>query len=151
MLNSYLDNYHAFFPIVPRNLLQPSAILENAKREAFLLTAVLSVASRDRADLVGLHDSMWKYMRDLILGLVIGTSPGSRSVGCVEGLLLLGEWTRVDDSNAGEGATWSIIGLAVRLAYLLRLEDSSFRAPGSHGNDPGGLVTQRKRLAWTCE
>ncbi|KAL0940076.1 uncharacterized protein CTRU02_206686 [Colletotrichum truncatum] len=70
-----------------------------------------------------------------------------RSVGCVEGLLLLGEWTPLtlgQNDDGGEGAAWSILGLAVRLAYLLHLEDSSFRADKEA--DPSML---RRRLAWT--
>ncbi|KAK2731009.1 hypothetical protein CKAH01_09267 [Colletotrichum kahawae] len=70
-----------------------------------------------------------------------------RSVGCVEGLLILGEWTPLtlgQNDDGGEGAAWSILGLAVRLAYLLRLEDSSFRADKEA--DPAML---RRRLAWT--
>ncbi|KAF6833231.1 hypothetical protein CMUS01_06637 [Colletotrichum musicola] len=70
-----------------------------------------------------------------------------RSVGCVEGLLILGEWTPLtlgQNDDGGEGAAWSILGLAVRLAYLLRLEESSFKA--NKESDPSML---RRRLAWT--
>lgn len=88
-------------------------------------------------------------MRQLILDLVLGSAT-MRSVGCVEGLLLLSEWTLLNQDHAddgGEGAAWSMLGLAVRLAYLLRLEDSSFKKTA-------GLVDvsiQRERLAWTCK
>lgn len=75
-----------------------------------------------------------------------------QNVGCVEGLLLLGEWTLLNQTqtvDGGEGAAWSIIGLAVRLAYLLRLEDSSFT--NNNGEMEMGSNMQRERLAWTCE
>ncbi|KAH8893977.1 hypothetical protein GQ53DRAFT_805380 [Thozetella sp. PMI_491] len=144
ILRHYSDNYHPFFPIVPANVLQPACLAETMKKETFLLTAVLSVASRDRPDLADVHSWIWKFMRHLILELMIGPSP-TRNVGCVEGLLLLGEWSPVDDSVGGEGTAWSLIGLAVRLAYLLRLEDSSFRC------SDGDLapVMLRRRLTWT--
>ncbi|KAF3800095.1 hypothetical protein GCG54_00015474 [Colletotrichum gloeosporioides] len=143
---SYADNYHPFFPIVPANVLMPQFLPDTIKHESFLLTAALVVASRDQSDLTELHQSIWQHMRRLILDVVLGMST-IRSVGCVEGLLILGEWTPLtlgQNDDGGEGAAWSILGLAVRLAYLLRLEDSSFRADKEA--DPAML---RRRLAWT--
>ena len=87
-------------------------------------------------------------MRRLIIDVVLGMT-SVRKVGCVEGLLLLGEWTLLDRRRAtdgGEGAAWSIIGLAVRMAYLLRLEDSGFVGSSRKLEDR----VQRERLAWTC-
>lgn len=144
---SYAINYHPYFPIVPANVLLPQYLHETIKHESFLLTAALVVASRDRSDLAELHQSIWAHMRHLILDVVLGMST-IRSVGCVEGLLLLGEWTPLtlgQNDDGGEGAAWSIVGLGVRLAYLLRLEESSFRADKEA--DPAML---RRRLAWTC-
>lgn len=87
-------------------------------------------------------------MRQKVLDVALGVA-STRHVGCVEGLVLLGEWTflnqgRTDDG--GEGAAWSILGLAVRLTYLLLLEESSFK---SHGNEVDPAL-QRRCLAWTC-
>lgn len=147
-MHSYAINYHPYFPIVPANVLLPQYLHETIKHESFLLTAALVVASRDRSDLAELHQSIWAHMRHLILDVVLGMST-IRSVGCVEGLLLLGEWTPLtlgQNDDGGEGAAWSIVGLGVRLAYLLRLEESSFRADKEA--DPAML---RRRLAWTCK
>ncbi|KAK1464815.1 hypothetical protein CMEL01_12170 [Colletotrichum melonis] len=146
LLQHYATNYHPYFPIVPSNVLLPQYLHETIKHESFLLTAALVVASRDRSDLAELHQSIWAHMRHLILDVVLGMST-IRSVGCVEGLLLLGEWTPLtlgQNDDGGEGAAWSIVGLGVRLAYLLRLEESSFRADKEA--DPAML---RRRLAWT--
>ncbi|KXH52187.1 hypothetical protein CNYM01_00518 [Colletotrichum nymphaeae SA-01] len=146
LLQHYAINYHPYFPIVPANVLLPQYLHETIKHESFLLTAALVVASRDRSDLAELHQSIWDHMRHLILDVVLGMST-IRSVGCVEGLLLLGEWTPLtlgQNDDGGEGAAWSIVGLGVRLAYLLRLEESSFRADKEA--DPAML---RRRLAWT--
>ncbi|KAK1487239.1 hypothetical protein CCUS01_03583 [Colletotrichum cuscutae] len=146
LLQHYATNYHPYFPIVPSNVLLPQYLHETINHESFLLTAALVVASRDRSDLAELHQSIWAHMRHLILDVVLGMST-IRSVGCVEGLLLLGEWTPLtlgQNDDGGEGAAWSIVGLGVRLAYLLRFEESSFRADKEA--DPAML---RRRLAWT--
>ncbi|CAM1510831.1 Fc.00g083440.m01.CDS01 [Cosmosporella sp. VM-42] len=133
--------------IVPTNVLRPECMAETIKHESFLLTSILVVASKDRPDLVDLHRSIWNYMRQLILDVVLGMA-SIRNVGCVEGLLLLGEWTLLNQGqthDGGEGAAWSILGLAVRLAYLLRLEESSFK--GGEGEVDASI--QQQRLAWT--
>lgn len=107
------------------------------------------MVSKDILELNEAHQVIWEYLRQRILDIVLG-SAGTRHVGCVEGLLLLGEWNlpnnglAADDSD-GE-ATWSILGVAVRLAYRLRLEDSSFK-DGENEVDPSA---ERQRLAWIC-
>ncbi|KAF5661354.1 hypothetical protein FCIRC_11833 [Fusarium circinatum] len=146
LLRQYAESFHCFFPIVPQNVLKPECILDTIKKETFLLTAVLIIASKDRPDLTATHKSIWEYMRGLILNVVLGKA-SVRQVGTVEGLLLMGEWTlhnrtQVDDGD--EAAAWSIVGLAVRLAYLLRLEDSGFK-----GEDVELHSVHRERLAWT--
>ncbi|KAH6981369.1 hypothetical protein BKA56DRAFT_587154 [Ilyonectria sp. MPI-CAGE-AT-0026] len=147
LLHLYAEKYHPFCPIVPGTVLRPDQISDTIENESFLLTSVLVVASKDRRDLVDLHKSIWTYMRQLILDVVLGMT-SIRNVGCVEGLLLLGEWTLLNQGHTddgGEGAAWSILGLAVRLAYLLRLEDSSFKG----GDGEVDTSIQRERLAWT--
>lgn len=147
LLTLYSHHYHPFLPIVPSNVLQSASLASTIEHEPFLLTAILVVASRDRPDLASFHRNIWEYMRQQLLDVVLGTTH-SRSVGCVEGLLLLGEWTPASFSgghsdNSSEGTAWTIIGLAVRLAYLLRLEDSAFKSA-----EPVGTEAQRERLAW---
>lgn len=105
------------------------------------------IASKDRTDLADTHKGLWDYLRQQILGVVLGAA-SSRQVGCVEGLLLLGEWNLINHGQADDGggeAAWSILGLAVRLAYRLRLEDS-FRSDGTETDHDA----ERNRLAWTC-
>lgn len=148
LLDRYFHHYHSFLPIAPRSVLQPASLCTTIEEDPFLLTAILVVASQDRPDLVYFHSSIWEYMRQLILDLVFG-SKHTQSVGCVEGLLILGEWQgtsilETQNDSSGEGASWSIIGLAVRLAYALRLEESSFK--GTRTPDEPML---RNRLAWT--
>ncbi|KAF7521833.1 hypothetical protein G7054_g12334 [Neopestalotiopsis clavispora] len=148
LVDRYSHHYHSFLPIAPRSVLQLSSLPTTIEQDSFLLTAILVVASQDRPDLVYFHTSIWQYMRQLILDLVFGAKH-TQTVGCVEGLLILGEWqgTSIVESqndSSGEGASWSIIGLAVRLAYALRLEESSFKGTRT----PDDLML-RQRLAWT--
>ncbi|KAI1288981.1 hypothetical protein F5Y03DRAFT_388940 [Xylaria venustula] len=146
LLRHYAQNYHSLYPVVPLSILQPSYLANTIKQDCFLLKAILVIASRDRTDLAQLHASLWEYMQKLILDVVLGLAH-IRTVGCVEGLLLLGEWIPAPlghdgNSDGGEGTAWSIVGLGVRLAYLLRLEDSSFK-----DEQHLDALTQRKRLA----
>ncbi|VUC29278.1 unnamed protein product [Clonostachys rosea] len=145
LVQHYAENYHQFLPICPASTLRTENILHTIQHEPFLLTAILVVASQSQPDFATVHESIWKHMKLLIMDVVLGAAAG-RSVGSVEGLLLLGEWTMQDQTtDGGEGAAWSVLGLAVRTAYLLRLEDSSFKTPGEE-NDASLL---RNRLAWT--
>ncbi|CVL08418.1 uncharacterized protein FMAN_05165 [Fusarium mangiferae] len=146
LLRHYADNYHHFFPLVPTHVLRPEHILDTIRNESFLLTSILIVSSKDRTDLGETHKSIWEYMKSLILKVVLGKKC-VRKVGTVEGLLLMGEWTlhsqdQVDDGD--EASAWSIVGLAVRLAYLLRLEDSGFNI-----DDAELESIHRERLVWT--
>lgn len=146
----YAGNYHHFFPIVPSYILDPSRILASLEDEPFLMTALLAVASKDSAEFVDLNKSIWNHMKNRIFDVVLGAA-SIRKVGCVEGLLLLGEWTNLSQrqtEDGGQGGVWSVIGLAVRLAYLLRLEENSFK---SNESSPSGSDAQRRRLAWTCK
>ncbi len=88
--------------------------------------------------------------------------PSTLNVFSVQGLLLLAEWvpythgpasdmslatqnlTSVEDNMA-----WSIIGQAIRLAYLLRLDRYSFRSESTpRKQDP---LESRKALTWICK
>ncbi|KAJ5741438.1 hypothetical protein N7533_010847 [Penicillium manginii] len=146
LLKSYHENYHQFFPLVRKDLLDSTDIYENLENESFLLTSILVIASKDHPDLSNTHKELWNYLRQRILDVIFGAA-STRRVGCVEGLLLLGEWNLVNHGQPDDGggeAAWSILGLAVRLAYRLRLEDA-FR-----GDENGGdQNAQRNRLAWT--
>ncbi|KAJ5713941.1 uncharacterized protein N7483_011122 [Penicillium malachiteum] len=89
--------------------------------------------------------TIWSYLRQKILDIALGAA-GTHHISCVEGLLLLGEWTlptQTQVDEIGSEAPWSILGLAVRLAYRIRLEESSF--PGSDNDQ--NTDAERKRLA----
>lgn len=131
-------------------MLDPARLEQIATKESFLITAILVIALQDCSDLTDLYKATWDYLRRQILDIVLGVAT-SRHIGCVEGLLLLGEWNLINygqtQTDDGGEAAWSILGVAVRLAYRLRLEDSGFEEK----NQELEPASQRKRLAWTCK
>lgn len=131
-------------------MFEPDCVKQNATNESFLITAILAIALQDCTHLTDLYKATWDYLRQQILDIVLGVA-NTRHVGCVEGLLLLGEWNLINyrqtQADDGGEAAWSILGVAVRLAYRLRLEDSGFK----ENNQELDPTSQRKRLAWTCK
>ncbi len=99
-------------------------------------------------------------MKQLLLDVLLG-HPSTQQIGSVEGLLLLSEWVpdiqfdRLQRTGlprgkigASEDSTaWSLVGQAVRQAYLLKLDRMSFREEFS-----GELKDEvdRMRLVWSC-
>ena len=77
----------------------------------------------------------------------------------VSGLLLLAEWLpHIETRQTAEGASadlfgedrlaWSIIGLAIRQGYMLRLDQGAFR----HSDDEAiQHQNEQKRLIWHCK
>ncbi|KAI7339759.1 hypothetical protein KC315_g1078 [Hortaea werneckii] len=155
LLQHYAERYHPLMPVVPQHVLSAKNLQHTVAEEYFLLTAVLTIASKDRPELGALHNQIWAYMQQLILHVAIGAS-STRHVGSVEGLLILAEWAPHGDdgmpaativAESGEDSAWSLVGLAVRQGYLLHLEQHSFR---SEAKEESKAVTDRNRLAWTC-
>ncbi|RMY61168.1 hypothetical protein D0865_01145 [Hortaea werneckii] len=156
LLQHYAERYHPLMPVVPQHVLSAKNLQHTVAEEYFLLTAVLTIASKDRPELGALHNQIWAYMQQLILHVAIGAS-STRHVGSVEGLLILAEWAPHGDdgmpaativAESGEDSAWSLVGLAVRQGYLLHLEQHSFR---SEAKEESKAVTDRNRLAWTCK
>lgn len=93
---------------------------------------------------------------------VLLAAPSTLNVGSVEGLILLSEWVPYElPETAGnqnsnhrnlsaveDNMAWSLVGQAVRHAYLLGLDSASFRekVPGDSQE-----IENRKRLAWICK
>lgn len=100
---------------------------------------------------------MKRHMLDIVLAV-----PSTLNVGSVEGLILLSEWvpyqlpaaswnSRLFHENLSsieDNMAWSFIGQAVRNAYLLRLDNASFRETSSRESQE---LDDRKRLAWICK
>jgi hypothetical protein len=159
LLERYHDTYHAFLPLVPRHVLSTRDIARTATDEPFVLTAVLLIVTKDQTEYRALHRKLWEAMQHMLLQIVLG-SMQVRTVGCVEGLLILAEWVphvntgQLNVSEKGTGglagsedtAAWTLVGLAVRQAYLLHLDKYAFR---SELVDENKTSLNRKRLVWT--
>lgn len=117
-----------------------------AQEEPHLLTAILTIASKDDPECSSIHSALSDHMQRLVSALVY---TGPAEVEAVEALLILAEWapqphsfmTKVGRGEEDRGA-WMQVGLAVRLGYLQGLDQTS-RDVKKHNGD-----TRRRRLAW---
>lgn len=120
LLKRYKYHYHPFFPIVPKETLDPDNLASTARDEPHLLTAILVIASRDLTDEPHVFIACSEHMRLLVSALAAG---GSGNVEAVEALLLLAEWTpytsRSDAGHVGRGEedreAWMHVGMALRI------------------------------------
>ncbi|KAK1242001.1 hypothetical protein MKX07_007824 [Trichoderma sp. CBMAI-0711] len=91
LLHIYSRNYHPYCPIVPTYMLGPSAIDKILRSDFFLLTVVLTIASRDSPSHSLIHRYCWDYAQRLLLEVLLG-HPWTLKSRTVESLLLLSEW-----------------------------------------------------------
>ncbi len=143
-----------------KHVLSPVNIHRSLRYERFLLTAILTIASKDDARLEAIHSKCWEFMKRLLLETLLGL-PSAQKLGTVEGLLLLSEWVPYaqfeDKSSPGfprrtfggteDSTAWSLVSQAIRQGYLLRLDRTSFRREDAKESKD---LLNRKRLAWTC-
>lgn len=150
LVSRYAEHYHPYLPLVPRKYFDPAALDSFASTEKTLLTAVLTIASKDLIDVPHIHRTCSNYMLELMSKIQNGVDI---DVDSVEAMLILAEWEphgmrpRADCVGRGEEdrAAWMHVGTAIRAGYLLYLDRTSFRG------DPSGdaQTDSRKRLAWT--
>lgn len=151
LVHRYGEYFHAYLPLVPRKYFDPAALDSFAYNEKHLLTAVLTIASKDLIDMPHVHGHCSKYMHDLISGIAAGNDC---DVDAVEALLLLAEWepaglrARIETVGRGEEdrAAWMHVGMALRTGYFLGLDRTSFRSEGHEET----ADHSRRRLAWAC-
>lgn len=121
-----------------------------------LLTIILTIASRDEPEHTTTHRHCWEHTQRLLLDVLLA-QPWTQSPQTVRGLLLLAEWlphvqlshasTGDPDSLFAEGRTaWTMIGMAIRHAYLLRLDLAAFRKDNLREEKH---ATDQERLIWT--
>ncbi|KAF2148173.1 hypothetical protein K461DRAFT_316551 [Myriangium duriaei CBS 260.36] len=157
LLEFYAERYHPLLPVASSRILMHRHIEESCAKESFLFTSILTIATKDRPELEQLHKSLWTYMQELILAVALGSSL-MHHVNVVEGLLILAAWVpHYASSNGGpdcrkrsikfseDSAAWTLVGLAVRQGYLLRLDRYSFRSE----DQSDATKSDRNRLAWT--
>lgn len=150
LVTRYAEHFHPYLPLVPRKYFDRNALDAFAVNDKHLLTAVLTIASKDLVDRPEIHEYCSRYMHELISGIAAGADC---DVEAVEALLLLAEWEpqglRPRTERVGRGeedrAAWMHVGLALRSGYFLGLDRTSFRG------DPSGdtEAEARRRLAWT--
>lgn len=145
----YAEHYHPYLPLVPRRYFDPASLDSFAAVDKHLLTAVLTIASKDLIEQSNVHLCCSRYMHDLISGIAAGHDC---EVEAVEALLLLAEWEpqglrdQIESVGRGEEdrAAWMHVGIALRTGYFLGLDRTAFRSEAVEEakND------ERKRLAW---
>ncbi|PHH60123.1 hypothetical protein CDD81_2081 [Ophiocordyceps australis] len=150
LVKRYHDKYHPFFPIALGAMFDGSPVSEWADKEPHLLTAILTVASKDDPSWARVHDACSQYMESLVSKLVYA---GSSNIGPVEALLILAEWAPQrpqENSTIGCGqedhGAWMLVGIAIRLGYLQRLEQTALVPE----NGPQSVDASRRRIAWAA-
>lgn len=149
LIKRYQVHFHPYQPLVPRRYFDRGMLDAFASNEKHLLTAVLTIASKDLLDMPHIHEYCSKYMHELVASIAAGTEC---DVEAVESLILLAEWEpqglRPNIERVGRGeedrAAWMHVGLALRSGYFMGLDRTSFR-----GDPTGEDCDARKRLAWT--
>ncbi|KAF4467423.1 C6 transcription factor [Fusarium albosuccineum] len=155
LLLIFAQNYHPYFPVTPAYFLRPLAMERICKPDYFLLTVILTIASSDSPNNSLTHRYCWDHTQRLLLGVLLAQS-WAQTPRTVEGLLLLAEWlphiqieqttSEAHKSLFSEDRTaWSLVGLAVRQGYLLRLDRAAFRAAV---DDQSKDKEEHKRLVW---
>ncbi|KGO45237.1 Transcription factor, fungi [Penicillium expansum] len=158
LVHHYAANYHTFCPLAPKGLLATTDPRKAAVDEPFLLTVLLTIASKDEPTYKDIHQYCWKHIKRHLLDILLAT-PSTLRVGSVEGLLLLAEWVPYMQletcsypnmfprnlSAVEDNMAWSLIGQAVRHSYLLRLDKASFRETAVGESQE---LENRNLLAW---
>lgn len=149
LVRRFSEHYHPYLPLVPRKYFDPAHIDQFAVTDKHLLTAVLTISSKDLVEQPNVHLCCSRYMHDLISGIAAGHDC---EVEAVEALLLLAEWepqglrNRIEAVGRGEEdrAAWMHVGIALRTGYFLGLDRTSFRQESVEE----AKVDGRKRIAW---
>lgn len=149
LVQQYFERYHCYLPLVPRAYFEPGALDQFAIADKHLLTAVLTIASRDLVEQPHIHQSISRYMHDLVSGIAAGHDC---DVEAVEALLLLAEWEpqglRNNIETVGRGeedrSAWMHVGMALRTGYFLGIDRTAFRQE----SDEEAKIDARKRFAW---
>ncbi|KAL5480780.1 hypothetical protein ACEPAI_9720 [Sanghuangporus weigelae] len=162
LVEFYFSHAHAVFPMVPHHHIPrcSTELARFAAEEAPLLTAMVVIASRQEK-MFDVHARSWEYMQTLINELILGKYA---SVGAVEALLLLSEnlprRTEAATEDDEHRMAWMLVGMAVRIGYMLGLDQKTLRPispgvedSGDRDNDAGTRSENerldRDRLAWT--
>ncbi|OAA69681.1 aminopeptidase 2 [Cordyceps fumosorosea ARSEF 2679] len=149
LIQHYHENFHPFFPIVYKSIFD-GHISDWIEKEPYVLTAVLTVASKEEPSWQRAHEACSRHMESLLSPLIYG---GVTTVGAVEALLILAEWAPQpphEISSIGCGkedyGAWMLVGVAIRLGYLQRLEQTGLQEPPETPSES----FSRKKIAWAA-
>ncbi|KAJ9616863.1 hypothetical protein H2200_000583 [Cladophialophora chaetospira] len=149
LVRRFAEHYHPYLPLVPRQYFDPAQLDVFAVNDKHLLTAVITISSKDLIEQPNIHTCCSRYMHDLISGIAGGHDC---EVEAVEALLLLAEWepqglrNRIEAVGRGEEdrSAWMHVGMALRTGYFLALDRTAFRQESAEE----ARIDGRKRLAW---
>lgn len=149
--DSFATLYHHFYPIASASSMMKSSLSQTVKNEPNLLTAMITIAAKDIPGGDEIFMKCLLHMQRCITDIMSGKRC---DVEAVEALLLLAEWepqSSIPDSTENacgqeDMAAWMHIGLALRLAYALRLDRAS--AGSDRDCQHNVLDPSRERLAW---
>jgi hypothetical protein len=148
MTFSYHTKFHLYFPIAYKAIFDVGHISEWIEKEQHLVTAILTVVTKDDPAWLTAHEACARHMETLISKLIY---VGSTTVGAVEALLILAEWAPQppeDSLMIGCGkedqGSWMLVGIAIRLAYLQNLEQTTL----THGEEGVSEYVCRQRTVW---
>ncbi|KAL4920402.1 hypothetical protein BDW62DRAFT_199113 [Aspergillus aurantiobrunneus] len=155
LIHRYSRYYHPYCPIVPSYMLLSSNVQKLQKTDYFLLTAILTIASRDGPRHALTHRYCWDHAQRLLIDVLLA-HPWTQTPRTVEGLLLLAEWlphiqiqdtaSEVPKNLLSEDRTaWSLVGLAIRHGYLQHLDQGAFRSSSSNVSKERA---EQDRLVW---
>lgn len=129
------------------------------RADYFLVTVILAVASRDSPGHTLTHRYCWDHAQRLLLEVLLAHS-WAQNPRTVQALLLLAEWLPYQVNQGGPESTksllsvdqsaWSLVGLAVRQGYLLRLDRTAFRVTNQRPTE-SKAEEEEKRLIWACK
>lgn len=151
LVNFYLDSIHPIMPLIPyeRRPKTSEHILVMASREPHFMAAILVVSAGVLAE-HSLHHVLWQRVERLFAQVAIkGTV---ESLELLEGLLLLSEYPPAVGHSKGlrceDRMCWMTVGTAVRLGYLLGLEQLFMQADDT---DEDSMVSDRARgkVVWS--
>jgi hypothetical protein len=123
-----------------------------ASQEPHLLTAIITVASRDLPQGEDVLRTCSSYMHQLTSEIIAGKKC---DVEAVEALLLLSEWEPQDSLSEGkeigcgeeDRAAWMHVGLALRIGYFLGLDRTAIK----HDDEDKAAHFNRRRVTWAGE
>ncbi|KAK4055715.1 zinc finger transcriptional activator [Microbotryomycetes sp. JL201] len=171
-------NISPLYPLLAPEIFSDSHLPTLTSSESLLLSAMVAIASRyndklDRSRADAIHVSIANFIRQELVYLQEG-SPVSRNIGSVDALLLLTEWpsipldhlmrtaettTEGGNEEAAEllktsaqydSMSWTYIGIAVRLAQELGLDNvASYRLNATNDRDSADIgLGERALRTW---